>query len=218
MLRELCFDHLPEEARLAASGSFPKLKWGFFPPSLDARVRLAALSPSLALLASPSKPTERHLARDCMDVSPCSVHPFLQLSSLLLFISTLPSHSLLFPILDKHHQPRSCRAPPPHLSHHAPSSAPAPVPGTLSCPMAAVPWFSSLHHLLQFLCLLHCPISSVLTAAVTPGTYRSITTVLLGPTKPEGNHSLLLTGTGVMLPHHLLPTGQWFGDRGKRWL
>lgn len=56
-------------------------------------------------------------------------------------ISTLPCQSLLFPILDKHHQPWSGPASPLYLS---PSSAPAPVPGTLSCPMAAVPWFSSL--------------------------------------------------------------------------
>lgn len=126
-----------------------------------------------------------NLAGDCTDASPCSVHPFLQFSSPFLLVSTLPSS---LPISDEHQQLWNGPAPPPHLSlsHCAPSSAPAPAPGTLSCPTVAVPWFSSLHLPLQFLCLIHCTISSVPTTAVAPRTYRSITTVVLGPTNPEG--------------------------------
>lgn len=164
-------------------------------PPLNCRVPLswvlqAARSPLLASLASPSKPT--------LQVNS-------QMSHLALFIPFLPIPPHIhpsfqfphFPILDKHQQPWSGPAPPTHLSlsHHTPSSAPAPAPGTFSCPVAAVPWFSSLHHPLQFLCLLPCTISSVLTAVVAAGTYRSIATMEPGPTKPEGNHSLLLIGT-----------------------
>lgn len=209
MLGEVCCNHLPE-VRLAACGSLPKLKQALH------CLLLTACSRHHRVIVG-SKPAEMNLAGDCTDASPCSVHPFLQFSSPFLLVSTLPSS---LPISDEHQQLWNGPAPPPHLSlsHCAPSSAPAPAPGTLSCPMVAVPWFSSLHLPLQFLCLIHCTISSVPTTAVAPRTYRSITTVVLGPTNPEGNHSLLLTGTRVMLPHHLPPAGQWFGDRGKRCL
>lgn len=107
--------------------------------------------------------------------------------------------------------------------HHHPHSPPGsflcscPAPGYLCSPVAAVPRFSSLHHPLRFLSTLPLQLFlQAVTAAVSPGTYRSIASH--GPTKPEGNHSTLLIGTGAVVAHRLLPAGQRFGERRKRWL